>query len=184
MFVFNLKINLKLIVKILFVIMAIIVIVAFLYSTYSIIRKSVKIKDEIKQPDIYYIDPNNYTNILKSAYENIDNYIGQTISFSGYIYKNIDFNDNQFVLARDMSTSDVNKTYIVGFLCECNKLKDFNENDWIEIVGIVSKGNYHGDVPILKIKKIKKVSEPVNPIVPPPDDTYIPTSILVSYLFQ
>lgn len=178
MFVFNVKFNLKLIVKILFVVMAIIVIAAFLFSTYKIIRNSIKVKDELKNSSISYIEPNNYANILKSCYENIDEYVGQTICFSGYIYRAIDFNENQCVLARDMSTSTPGKTYIVGFLCESDKLKDFNDNEWIEVVGKIEKGNYHGEVPVLKIKKIEKISKPTNDIVTPPDSTYIPTSLL------
>lgn len=178
MFIFNIKFNLKLVVKTLFIIMAIIVIAAFLFSTYKIIKNSIRVKDEIKNPSITYIEPENYTNILKCCYENMDEYIGQTICFSGYIYRTIDFNENQFVLARDMTTTDKNQTYIVGFLCECNKLKNFKDNDWVEVVGGITKGNYHGDVPILKIKKIKMVAKPENALVPPPDNTYIPTSIL------
>ena len=178
MFVFNVKFNLKLFVKILFIIMAIIVIWAFIYSTYKIIKKSIKVKDELKSPEISYIEPDNYTNILKSCYDDLDEHIGKTICFSGYIYRAIDFKDNQFVLARDMVTDDLNKTFIVGFLCETNKLKDFTENDWVEIVGDISKGSYHGTIPVIKIQKIKKVAKPENAQVLPPDNTYIQTSIL------
>ena len=178
MFVFNLKLNLKNIVKALFIIMSIIVIMAFLFSTYKIIKNSITVKDAIKEPKISYIEPNNYTNVLNACYENLSDYVGKKISFSGYIYKNSDFKNNQFVLARDMTTTSPNKTYIVGFLCECNKLDGFNENDWVEITGKIEKGNYHGEIPIVKVKKIKKVAKPEKSQVPPPDKTYIPTSIL------
>lgn len=178
MFIFNVKLNLKMIIKILFVIMATIVIVFFLHSTYKIIKNSIEVKDKIEHPEVAYIEPNNYTNILKSVYEDIDTYIGQNICFSGYIYKSIDFTEKQFVLARDMKVESTVETLIVGFLCEYDNLKDFQENDWVEIVGEITKGYYHGEIPIVKIKEIKKVEKPDDEIVPPPESTYIPTAIL------
>lgn len=178
MFVFNIKLNLKLIIKILFIIMTIVVILAFLISTYKIIKNSILVKDDIKAPEVAHIDPDNYTNILKYVYEDTDKYIGQKICFTGYIYKNIDFQENQFVLARDMKVNSGNETYIVGFLCEYDKLKNFNENDWVEIIGIIKKGNYHGEIPILEIKEIKKVEKPEDELVCQPDKTYIPTALI------
>ena len=59
MFVFNIKLNLKKFVKILFVIMAIIVSVLFLFSIYKIIRNSFKVKDDMTQNGIIYIEPEN-----------------------------------------------------------------------------------------------------------------------------
>ena len=39
----------------------------------------------------------NYTNVLKSVHENIDNYVGMKINFTGYVYRVLDLNENQFV---------------------------------------------------------------------------------------
>ena len=176
MFVFNIKLNLKKFVKILFVIMAIIVSVLFLFSIYKIIRNSFKVKDDMTQNGIIYIEPENYTNMLKAVYENLDSYVGKEVSCSGYVYRCIDFSENQFVIARDMSISSTSNTLIVGFLCESKKIQKYEENSWVEIVGKIEKGNYHGEIPILKIKKIKKIERPKEDLVPPPDNTYIPTS--------
>ena len=102
MFVCNIKVNSKSIVKFVLVILSIIVVIFFETSLYKILSTSFKVNDYIPEPDVAYIKPEEYTNILKSVYENLDLYIGQRICFSGYIYRNIDFTDNQFVLARDM----------------------------------------------------------------------------------
>lgn len=178
MFVYNIKFNLKSIAKVVLLIMAILIVIFFFFSTYKIIKKSIDVKKQMQAPKIAYIQSKDYTNILKSVYENLDTYIGQKICFSGYIYKNLDFKANQFVLARDMTTSEINKTLVVGFLCESNDLKKFNEGDWVEIIGEITKGNYHGNIPIIKIKEIKKTSMPKDNLVNPPDNTYIPTSII------
>ena len=178
MFIFNIKINSKNIVKIAFIIMSIIITIFFIISIYKILSESFKVRDEINIPNVSYIEASNYTNILKSVYENIDNYIGQTICFTGYVYRNSDFNNNQFVLARDMETSKVNETLIVGFLCNCENAQEYSDGTWVEVTGMIEKGNYHGEIPILKVINVKAVDTPENPRVSPPDDTYIPTSII------
>lgn len=178
MFICNVKINSKNIVKIAFVIMSIIITIFFIISIYKILSQSFKVKDEVNSPNVTYIDANNYTNVLKSVYENLDTHIGQTICFTGYVYRLSDFEKNNFVLARDMKTSRNNQTLIVGFLCNYKNALDFKDGTWVEITGTIEKGHYHEEIPILNITKINEVSKPQNPIVPLPDDTYVPTSII------
>lgn len=78
------------------------------------------------------------------------------INFTGYVYRVYDLKDNQFILARDMIISSDFKSVIVGFLCEYDKAKDFDNSTWIEISGEITKGIYHGDMPIVKVTEIKK----------------------------
>lgn len=159
--------------------MSIIITIFFVISIYKILSESFKLKDSIQTPDVTYIEANNYTNILKCVYEDLDSYIGQTISFTGYVYRNSDFGANQFVLARDMKTSsENNKTLIVGFLCECKDFQKYSDGDWIKITGKIKKGNYHGEIPILEILEINEAEEPEDSIVTPPDNTYIPTAVI------
>ena len=95
------------------------------------------------------------------------------------MYRVLDLKENQFVLARDMIISSDYQSVIVGFLCEYDKAKDFQDNTWIEITGEITKGNYHGDMPIVKITNINKVNKPNDEYVYPPDENYIPTSGIV-----
>ena len=122
----------------------------------------------------------NYTNILKSVHDNPDEYIGQKIKFSGYVYRIIDFTEKEFVLARNMVVSSDFQTVVVGFLCNYDKAKDFEDGTWIEITGTITKGAYHGEMPIVDIENIQKTEKPSDENVYPPDDDYIPTSSLLS----
>ena len=103
------------------------------------------------------------------------NYIGVKIHFTGYVYRVLDLKDNQFVLARDMIISSNYQAVVVGFLCEYDKAKNFNNDTWVEITGEIIKGDYHGDMPIIKITNIKKTNKPSEEYVYPPDESYIPT---------
>ncbi len=178
MFVCNIKVNSKIIVKISLIILSVIVVIFFLISLYKILSESFFVKDNIPEPDVSYLQAENYTNVLKSVYENTDTYLGQKICFSGYVYRNIDFADNQFVLARDMIVDGSTKTLIVGFLCTCKEASNYADGTWIEITGEITKGNYHGEIPLLKVLKINKIDKPSNEYTYPPDATYIPTGII------
>lgn len=125
------------------------------------------------------ISSSNYTNILKAVHENIDSYIGVKINFTGYVYRVLDLNKNQFVLARNMIVSSNFQSVVVGFLCEADNASTFENDTWVNITGKITKGNYYGDMPIIKITEIKKVDKPNDEFVYPPDESYIPTNRII-----
>ena len=177
MFVYNVKFNGKRFVKILFAIIAILITIYFAISAYKIYSNSFKVKDKIEEPDVINITAKNYTNILKAVHDDPENYIGKKICFTGYVYRVLDFKDTEFVLARDMIISSDMQTLIVGFLCDSKNAKDFADESWVEITGEITKGDYHGDMPIIQVEEIKQIEKPKEDIyVYPPDDTYVPTS--------
>ena len=181
MFVCNIKVNGKLWFKLLMFLMGFIVMVIFVWSIFKFFgaqNEFVSVNDETRHTDVTEIEPNNYTNILKAVHDDLDSYIGKEIKFSGYIYKVIDFTENQFVLARDMLIDS--KSYVVGFLSEYEQLKTLEDGTWVEISGTITKGKYHNKViPILKINTLSKIEKPDNAFVLPPSDTYIPTSAIL-----
>ena len=113
---------------------------------------------------------------MKAVHENIDTYVGIKINFTGYVYRVSDLTDTQFILARDMIISSDFQYVIVGFLCEWKNAKDFKDESWVELTGEITKGDYHGDMPIVKVTEIKNVDKPSEEYVYPPDESYIPTS--------
>ena len=188
MFIYNIKINGSKAFKYFFIgiVLLIIIIVGIVcfkvfkgasHSTNS--ANSYNKSTCMPQDDVSKLTPSNYTNVLKTVHENIDNYVGLKINFTGYVYRVLDLNDNQFVLARDMVISSDFKSVIVGFLCEYDKSKEFEDGTWVELSGEITKGNYHGDMPVVKVTEIKKVDKPNEEFVYPPDESYIPTSTIL-----
>lgn len=172
----NIKLNGKLLVKILFILLSITVTIYFAISAYQIYKNSFKVQDDL-EGNVMYLTAESYTNVLKSACDNLQDYIGKKICFTGYVYRLSDFKDTEFVLARDMIISSDMQTLIVGFLCNLKNAKDFESETWVEITGEITKGNYHGDIPVIKVISIEKINKPKDDIyVYPPDDDYVPTS--------
>ena len=183
MFVFNFKFKGKQLFKIVLIISFTLAISLFILAGYKIITQLISNEDihnqfEIPSPEIAEISPENYTNILKEVHENIDTYVGQKISFTGYVYRVADLSENQFILARDMNIENMNQTIVVGFLSEYSDIKNFEDYTWIKVTGEIKKGYYYGDIPYLEITKIEKVQKPDNCIVPAPSETYVQTSVI------
>lgn len=180
MFIFNVKVNGSKVFKIFLsciIILFIIIIGIIIYRILSGANNSSKRKSCLPQSGISEIKPQNYTNVLKSVHDNIDNYIGKKIKFTGYIYRVYDLDKNQFILARNMIISSDSQYVVVGFLCNCENAQNYEDGTWVTITGTITKGDYHGDMPIIKIDTIKEVQKPTNnEYVYPPDDNYIPTS--------
>ena len=180
MFIYNFKINGTKVFKILFTAIILLVICILCICTYRIFSgagENFVVSDDIDENEVFKIDAKNYTNVLKSVCDDIDTYVGKKINFTGYIYRVNDLSNNQFILARNMLVSSNTQYVVVGFLCEFNKAKDFENNSWVEITGEIQKGLYHGsDMPIIKVTNISPTQKPTNEYVTEPDDTYIQTS--------
>ena len=121
----------------------------------------------------------NYTNVLKNVHNDIDQYVGQKIKFTGYVYRMYDFNSEQFVLARDMIVTSDFQTVVVGFLCHSKIANNFESGTWVEIEGTITKGDYYEAMPVIEIEKINTVDEPTNEYVYPPDDSFVTTSTVL-----
>lgn len=181
MFICNLKVNSKNILKIFLVIAIIISVIFFIISTLKIFHASnvFTTNDEIPKKEVFTITASNYTNILKSVHENLSNYVGQKIEFEGYIYKVPDITSSQFILARDMIINSNLQTLVVGFLCEYKEAVSLKEKTWVKITGEIQKGNYNGEIPIIKITSLEKINKPSDEYVYPPDSAYLQTSALL-----
>ena len=183
MFIYNIKINGGIALKIIIVVLSIFMLIVFGISLYRIFFTSGKfsVEDSISAKEITEIQPDNYANILKAVHDNIDSYEGMKIKFTGYIYRLIDFEKKQFVLARDMFINEEkSQSVVVGFLSEYKDAQNFKDGEWVEVTGVIEKGKYHNkEIPIIKVTEMRQTSVPENPYILPPSDTYIPTSGLL-----
>ena len=183
MFIYNFKVNGGIILRIIIIVLSLFMLGVFLFSVYRIFFTSgkFKVEDTLEAKEVTEIQPENYTNVLQAVHDNPDSYIGMKIKFTGYMYRLLDFNEEQFVLARDMFINDAKtQTVVVGFLCQYKDADHFEDGTWVNITGVIEKGKYHNEeMPIIHITDLEATSEPEDIYVEPPSETYIPTSGLL-----
>lgn len=180
MFIYNFKINGNLLFRGILVFIIIISVIILSLSIYKIYNNSkFIINDNIMTNNIANIDSNQYTSILEEVYNNLDTYIGQNINFTGYVYRLEDMKENEFVLARDMLINSDSQSVVVGFLCNSNDAKKFKNGTWVNVSGSIIKGYYHNQIPVIEISNIKETKKPEDEFVYPPDNSYIPTSVIL-----
>ena len=159
MFIFNMKLNKKIIFKIFFIILTLIILIMFIMGILKLFKnKDNSLNETFTQGKVNVISSTNYTNVLKTVHENLDNYVGTKVKIVGYVYRLYDFSDNQFVLARQMIISSDYQGVVVGFLCNLNEAEKYKDGCWVEIEGTITKGNYHGELPVIEIYKIKETN--------------------------
>ena len=157
MYICNLKLNSK---KVLFVCLAIAIVIALSIEIVSLIKNSSNNSYD------YVLDSNNYTNVLKSVHNNIEQNVGKTIKLSGFIFTLPDFKDGYFVCGRNMMLNSDEK--VVGFLCTFDNMTNFSDAEWVEITGTIEKGYYMADMPVIRVDTINKITAPANTFVNPP----------------
>lgn len=159
MFVVNFKLDFKKILLICFVIaLAIVTIIEF--GTTS---KTTNVSSKSTGKYDYMFTDDNYTKTLKDIHANIDKNIGKTVKISGFIFKMPDFKEDYFVCARNTISNNEDK--IAGFLCEYKDSKNLIENEWVELTGVIIKGEYNETMPVIKVGSIKKITAPANTFV-------------------
>ena len=84
MYVRNFKLNGKMIFKIVFVILTILIFIMFGIGVINIINSNERITSKsegVPQSEINTISAANYTNVLKTVHDNMNQYIGKKIKF-------------------------------------------------------------------------------------------------------
>lgn len=158
MFICNLKLNLK---KILIISVVIIMAVALFFEISNM--QGAKKASNID----YVLSEENFTEILKSVHDNIDENVGKTIKMSGFVFRLPDFRSSYFVCGRNMMLDDAEK--VVGFLCTHNEQIELKDSEWVEVTGTIVKGYYVSDMPVIQVTKIEKITAPANTFVKTPD---------------
>ncbi len=181
--IYNFKVNKTKLTKILLLIFILICLCILFVSFFDLFTKVKNYKTEeftINDNSFFSTDneipSNQYTNALKAVHENLNDYIGKEITFTGYVYKIDYLQKNQFVIARNMIINEASQTVVVGFLCEYDDISQFENLSWVKLTGTIQKGNLNGEIPILNITHIEKTTKPTDEFVYPPEDTYVPTS--------
>lgn len=161
MFVVNFKLDLKKIL-ILCVFIALIVATIIEFGTNGLTTAVNSQTTKNDQYDIILTD-DNFTATLKEVHENIDANVGKTVKLTGFVFKMPDFKDGYFVCGRN--TINNKEDVVAGFLCQSDEASKLVDNEWIEVTGVIIKGEYNATMPIIQVGSLKKITAPANTFV-------------------
>lgn len=177
---YNLKLNGSVLFRSILIgimILALVILSVAVYRLYT--NSKFMVDDSLPTANIANIEADQYTNILEEVYNNPEQYVGQSIRFTGYVYRLEEMNENEFVLARNMLINSDSQSVVVGFLCISDEAKNYENGTWVDVSGKIIQGYYHDKIPVIEISSIERTTKPENDYVSPPDDAYIPTAVII-----
>ncbi len=111
--------------------------------------------------EVIKVDKNNPM-LLEDIRENPEKYIGKELEIHGFICKENYLNKNQFILGRIVMTCCAADSKIIGIIGEYDKAQELNENDNVEVKGVISSSIVKDDnnlihsIPVLKVRELHK----------------------------
>ena len=152
MFIYNLKLN----TKVLYIVL--VVFVAIFIIGLNFIELFEKNPNKIPKEKLdYIIDTENFAATVKAIHENIDENIGKTVYITGFVFKMPDFDKNYFLCGRNMIVDGTDK--VAGILCQTDDAYKYIDGQWVTLKGTIIKGSYLNEMPVIKIKSIEKIDE-------------------------
>lgn len=125
-----------------------------------------ELRDELLASEKIVVVEDRYLDITNSIHVYLDSFLGKEIEIVGFVYKDPDFEDDQFVVARFGITCCVADANVFGILSTADEMLEVQEDEWIRATGILSKTTIDDwDFPYLQITTIEKIEEPENPYI-------------------
>ncbi|MBU5438589.1 TIGR03943 family protein [Tissierella sp. MSJ-40] len=126
-------------------------------------------KDQlVLQGNVIVIDDDNFIPWLDELYMNMIEYEGEEIEMIGFVLKDSEFKQNEFVIARLMMVCCAADTQAVGFLCNYDKASELKGDSWIKVKGFLKTIELNKEkIPIIEIKDIENIDKPENEFIYP-----------------
>jgi uncharacterized repeat protein (TIGR03943 family) len=123
---------------------------------------------KLYKQDRIVIKENGFMELLTAVDLFLDRYIGKKMEITGFVYREPDMKENQFVVSRlaMMCCSADSSPY--GVLVESATAKTLGKDAWVKIVGTISTTKYK-DIEIMKLDatSIESIQAPETPYVYP-----------------
>ncbi|AIE59128.1 TIGR03943 family putative permease subunit [Bacillus methanolicus] len=128
-------------------------------TEYSTLKKKILMAKNININDELYVPK---MNIIQ---DNLSSLIGKTVTTKGFVYRENNFMQNQIIVARFGITCCIADASVYGIMAKGN-VATLPKDKWIQVTGTIDQTHYDGyQIPIIKIKKISKITAPKQPYV-------------------
>ncbi|NOU95775.1 TIGR03943 family protein [Paenibacillus sp. LMG 31456] len=87
----------------------------------------------------------------------LDQFVGKKLELTGFVYRQEDMKDNQFVVGRFSIQCCSADASPFGVLVEYDRAKNFADDSWVTVTGTIQKAKFNDiDVIMLKVEKVAK----------------------------
>lgn len=111
--------------------------------------------------NVINVNSKNFVFSLDEILGNSDKYEGKEIEITGFVYKDKNLKESEFIIGRFMMVCCAADLQIAGIRCESNKKELYNNDTWIKLKGKIKKDVYDGETdPIIIVEQVEKDSNP------------------------
>lgn len=114
------------------------------------------------------LDNRGYGMWYLDSMDNLDRYIGKTMTFVGVVYKPKNFEADYFVPGRMAMTCCANDLAFLGFACHYTKASELKDKEWVKVTAKVTKAfrtEYKGEGPVLEAISVEKTTAPKEAVI-------------------
>ena len=120
------------------------------------------------QDDTIVIDDSNFVKWIDTIYNDPSKYEGKKITVTGFVFRDKQFKDNEFVPARMVMTCCAADMTVIGLLARYSKTQELRENSWFKFTGTLENDEFNGkNIPIINIETAERTAKPKNEYVYP-----------------
>ena len=125
-----------------------------------------ELKEELLAKDTIVVDDDRYIPIMNIVDTSPEEFVGKRIEMIGFVYREQDFSDNQFVVARFGLSCCVADAGVYGTLSTMPGGQDLQLDEWVRVSGVLEVIEYNGWIlPYIQVDKLEKIDQPDNPYI-------------------
>lgn len=118
--------------------------------------------------DTIVVKPEIYMEILSSIDLFKANFIGKKIELTGFVYREDNMTNNQFVVGRFAVSCCSADATPYGVMIDFPTASTYPKDMWVKVTGTIQNGSYNGnDIFKIKATQIEKISAPSSPYIYP-----------------
>jgi putative membrane protein len=116
-----------------------------------------KFAKELYKSDVIPVNESLYIETLTTVDLYQDQFVGKKIELTGFVYRQDDMKDNQFVVGRFSIQCCSADASPFGLLVEYDRAQNFRNDDWVTVTGSIRKTKFNDmDILMVKVDKIVK----------------------------
>jgi len=114
------------------------------------------------------VDEQNFLNWLYILYRDAEEYRGTEIEITGFVFRDEEFEQNQFVLARFIMVCCIADMQLAGLMCRYEGAQELQTDEWVRILGHIEEETFLGEkIPVIIPEEIIPAEKPEIPYIYP-----------------